>query len=240
MLEIRVLGELAVTADGLTVEPPSSQRAWALLGWLALHPGDHARTAVATRFWPAVLDSSARQSLRSTIWALRRALGPCGEGALAVSRDRIGLAAERVWIDWIEWERALAAGDLERAVALCRGPLLADCDDDWAWEPRDEHRDALGEALGLLARRASLVGDHAAAVRWARRRVTVDPLAETATRELMRTLAGAGDRPAALGAYVHLCRRLASALHIAPSAQTRALAVEVQAEPAVALGRPSL
>src|SRR3954453_17772123 len=92
MVRVELLGELTVRAGGRTIEPPRSRRAWSLLAWLALHPGEHPRGAVAARFWPDVLDSSARASLRSAAWALRRALRT--DEALIAGRDRIGLRCE--------------------------------------------------------------------------------------------------------------------------------------------------
>jgi len=91
MVDVRLLGDLEVEAGGKRIDPPASRRAWSLLAWLALHPGEHPRSAVAAAFWPDVLDSSARASLRSAAWALRRALGPAADGALTGGRDRIGL-----------------------------------------------------------------------------------------------------------------------------------------------------
>src|SRR5262249_13061441 len=64
MLRVRLLGELAVeTGEGL-VSPPS-RPARELLAWLALHPGRHPRLELASRFWPDVLETSARASLRT-------------------------------------------------------------------------------------------------------------------------------------------------------------------------------
>src|SRR3954449_8039064 len=94
MLRVSLLGELQAEVEDRPVTAPASRRAWSLLGWLALHPGDHPRGAVAARFWPDVLDSSARASLRSATWNLRRALGPGAEDALVATRDRIGLRCE--------------------------------------------------------------------------------------------------------------------------------------------------
>src|ERR1700760_3113659 len=74
MVHIRLLGSLGIDVDGLPVELPASRRAQALLGWLVLHPGRHSRASLAGRFWPDVLDASARASLRSAVWALRRSL----------------------------------------------------------------------------------------------------------------------------------------------------------------------
>ena len=201
---------------------PPGRRAWALLAWLALHPGEHARGSVAARFWPDVLDSSARASLRSALWELRRALGD--DDALVAGRDRIALRCET---DLAAFDAFVAAGRLEEAVALHRGPLLADLDDDWVLEARDEHAERLGAALARLAAAADRPAD---AVGWARRRLALDPLDENAARDLMRRLAEAGDRPGALAAYDRLSDRLRSALGLAPSAETRALAAEIRAE----------
>src|SRR4051794_12970138 len=133
MLRVQLLGELQADVDGVPVSPPASRRAWSLLAWLALHPGEHARGAVAARFWPDVLDSSARASLRSALWELRRAIGT--DGALNAGRERVSLTCET---DLQAFEAHVAAGRLEQAVALHRGPLLAGLDDDWALEARDE------------------------------------------------------------------------------------------------------
>src|SRR3954453_5102908 len=113
MLHVQLLGELRAEVDGQPVTPPASRRSWSLLAWLAMHPGDHARSAVAARFWPDVLDASARASLRSATWSLRRALGPDAEDALRTSRDRIGLTCST---DLEDFDRTLAAGDLDGAV----------------------------------------------------------------------------------------------------------------------------
>src|SRR3954454_17229759 len=219
MLRVRLLGELAAEIDGRPVAAPASRRAWALLAWLALHPGEHPRGTVAARFWPDVLDSSARASLRSAAWALRRALG--ADDALVGGRDRVGL---RCVTDIAEFDAHCAAGRLEEAVALCRGPLLADLDEDWVLEARDEHAHRVGGALARLAAEAPAGPE---AVGWARRRAALDPLDEEAARDLMRRLAEAGDRPGALAVADRLAERLRTALRLAPSAQTRALVAEL-------------
>jgi DNA-binding SARP family transcriptional activator/tetratricopeptide (TPR) repeat protein len=223
---VRLLGELQAELDGRAVVAPAGRRVWALLAWLALHPGEHPRSAVAARFWPDVLDTSARASLRNAAWALRQLVGE----ALVAGRERIGVRCET---DVAEFDAHVRTGRLEDAVALCRGPLLADFDDDWVLEARDEHAERLG---AVLARLAAAAAAPAESVAWARRRLALDPLDEAAARDLMRRLAQAGDRAAALAAYDRLADRLRTALGLAPSAETRALAGAVrEAEPAPAV-----
>jgi DNA-binding SARP family transcriptional activator len=219
MLYVRLLGELQAEVGDRPVVPPASRRAWSLLAWLALHPGEHPRGTVAARFWPDVLDSSARASLRSAAWALRKALGD--DDALIAGRDRIGLRCET---DIAAFDAHCAAGELEQAVALHRGPLLADLDEDWVLEARDEQSERLGSALARLAATAP----PAEAIAYARRRLALDPLDEEAARDLMRRQIEAGDRPAALATYDRLADRLRTNLGLATSAETRALAASVR------------
>jgi DNA-binding SARP family transcriptional activator/tetratricopeptide (TPR) repeat protein len=231
MLRVKLLGELQADVDGRAVQPPASRRAWSLLGWLALHPGEHPRGTVAAQFWPDVLDASARGSLRNAIWALRRALG-AGD-ALTAGRDRIGLQCAT---DLADFEAHLAAGRCADAAALCRGPLLADLDEDWVLEARDEHAAKVGGAFARLAASAAAPAD---AVAWARRRVALDPLDEEAARDLIRRLADAGDRAGALAAYDRLAERLRAALALAPAGETRELAAAIRVPaPAGAVGEP--
>jgi DNA-binding SARP family transcriptional activator len=225
MVHVRLLGELEVEAGGKRIDPPASRRAWSLLAWLALHPGEHPRSAVAAAFWPDVLDSSARASLRSAAWALRRALGPAADGVLTGGRDRIGLRCET---DLARFEAAVAAGELEAAAECCRGPLLADLDEDWVLEARDEHAHRVSAVLARLAAQASTPQE---AVQLARRRLALDPLDEAAARDLITRLAKADDRSGALAAGDRLRERLRNQLGIAPAPQTRALLARLRDEP---------
>src|SRR5437764_608141 len=132
MLYVRVLGEVGLELDGRPLALPTRRPARALLGWLALHPGVHSRARVAARLWPNVRDDSARVSLRSALAALRSALGLAAEPALIATRTEVGLADEpEVWVDAREFDRWLGTGQVEAAIELCRGELLADFDDDW-------------------------------------------------------------------------------------------------------------
>jgi DNA-binding SARP family transcriptional activator len=200
MLRMRLLGTFEVEWDGSPVEPPSSHRAWALLAWLALHPGTHPRAVVASAFWPDVLDTSARASLRSALWALRRALGPTAGAVLRVGRDRVGLEADgaAVWVDVVEFDRLATAGRLQEAAAMACGELLAGLDEDWADDAREIHRATLVRVLEKLAKAAQEAGDAAAVLHWTRRLAALDPLAEEPQRRLMELLAATGDHAAAL------------------------------------------
>ena len=229
MLRVELFGGVRATIDGRPVQAPARRRGWSLLAWLALHPGLHARGGVAASFWPDVLDQSARGSLRSALWSLRRALGPGGDDYLVITGDRIGIdPAGGVWVDALAFDELVAGGRLEEAVELCRGPLLAGVEEDWAVRAADEHRDRLADVLERLAAAAEAGGDVAEAVRLTRRQTALDPFGEEAHRRLMRRYAEANDLPAALNVYARLVDRLRGELRLAPSAATRALAAELR------------
>ncbi len=229
MLRVGVLGQLTVEVDGSGVELPTSRRARALLGLLAIERRTHSRSQLAARFWPDVLDESARTSLRAALSALRKVLGPDADGYLLAGRDTVALAGEAlVWTDIAEFESLVAAGRSAEALALSRGELLEGLDDEWILHARDEQRDRVVQALGRLAADAEASGELREAAALTRRQIALDPLAEEPSRELIRRLAAAGDRPAALTAYRRLQDRLRSDLGIAPSAQTRELVDSVR------------
>ena len=195
MLCARLLGALEVELDGAVIDSPVSQRPWALFAYVALAPRPVTRGELASRFWPDVLDQSARASLRSALWTLRRHL----DDALVVEGERIGLADEPdVWLDVREFER-LAGGDPAGALELCRGDLLEGLEDDWAVSARDRHRERVIELLEQLALEADDRGDARGALDLTRRQVERDPLrrggSPTADR---RGSSAAGDRASAM------------------------------------------
>ena len=229
MLRICVLGELSIEGSSRQIEPGGSWRARSLLAWFALNPGAHPRGEVASRFWPDVLDSSARASLRNALWALRRALADEADSALIATRDRVGLAGPpEVWVDATAFREHVAAEAFEEALALSRGELLAGLDEEWVYEQRDLYREALSDLLERVAARAEADGDAAGAIAATRRRASLDPLAEDAQRALIARLARSGDRAGALTAYDRLRDRFRRELGISLSDATRALIHEVR------------
>ena len=152
MLRVRLFGAFALESEGVALPMPERRRACSLLGWLALHPGMHPRSEVAGRFWPDVLDSSARKSLRTELVAVRHALGAAGEGVLVATRDTVGLVGDAVFVDAREFERLVREGRLEEAVELCDGELLPGLDAEWVYEARESHRRPLRRRAGAPGR----------------------------------------------------------------------------------------
>lgn len=227
VLRIRVVGVVAAEVDGVAVALPPG-RSTELLAWLAAHPGMHARNRLAPIFWPDVSDTTARASLRTALWSLRKALGPAAD-ALVVERAAVGLAGDDVWIDL----HATGADSLE-------GELVPGIEAEWADELRAEHRSARISRLCAAADAAASAGDVVEAATLARRIAALDPYSEEHHRTLLRRLAAAGDHASALREHDQFRQRLWDDLRVRPSPETREVAAGLRStESAPAAGLPT-
>ena len=143
-------------------------------------------------------------------------------------------------MDALRFERLVAAGDVEEALGLWRGPALEDVGEfaaPYAVRLTDLRFDAtvdwLASELGAGRAAAHVAELEALAGR--------DPLNEKVTALLMRALAATGRQAEALAAYESLRTRLAGELGIDPGEQVKAVHLEVlrgkvEAAPAVSNG----
>ncbi len=234
-LQVCLLGQFRLSVDGRPASGPTTARVQSLLAYLLLHAdAPQSRAQLSFAFWPDASESKARNNLRQLLHQLRQAL-PDPDRYLRTDANSVQWATDASFsLDVADFDRAVAeaegagrAGDavrrracLERAVALCQGPLLPSCYDDW-----------IGPARERLARRcedsvAALVGllegqrEYASAISRVRHWLLHDPLDEGAYRWLMRLLALCGDRVAALQAYLQCVDALQRELAAEPSAAT--------------------
>ena len=211
VLEARLVGALEVELNGTAIDSQVSQRPWALFAYLAQAARPVTRAELANTFWPDVLDQSARASLRSALWALRRQIGD----ELVVDGDHVSLR-DLAWVDVRD------GGVLE----LCRGELLDGLEDEWALQARERHRE---HVIALLEEQAQ-VAEPQEAIRLTRLQTARDPFDEQAHRRLIERLADAGDRAGAIRTYDALAERLRRELGVAPSAATRELVEGLRVE----------
>ena len=133
MREFRIIGPLEVLLDGLPVEL-GGQRQRALLAALLVHHGQVVSTdRLVDLVWGESAPKTATTSLQNAVSQLRRALGA---DVLETRAPGYVLAVEPDGIDAVRFERLLAqarsvpaaerAGLLRTALALWRGPALAD------------------------------------------------------------------------------------------------------------------
>jgi hypothetical protein len=110
-------------------------------------------------------------------------------------------------LDTAEFEAAVKAGALERAVGMYRGDLLPDCYGDWVMPERERLHQLHNAALQRLLEQAEDARDYTAALGYAQQLAREDPLCETHCRRLIHLQMLAGDRAGALRTY-HACATL--------------------------------
>jgi DNA-binding SARP family transcriptional activator/predicted ATPase len=247
-LSVELLGAPRVTVDGQPISV-DTRKAIALIAHLATTNQPTSRDVLAALFWPEYDQERARASLRRTLSALRKGLGPFGDWLLT-EHDDVGLGHAReadVQVDVRRFTALLAAIEthghgsedaceaclepLSEAAALHKGDFLAgfslrDCAEFEEWQrfQAESFRRLLAAALERLARLAGRMGKHAEAIAAARRRLSLDLLHEPAHRELMLAYASAGERTAALEQYRRCVRTLDEELGVAPLPETTQLA----------------
>ncbi|MEU9637735.1 BTAD domain-containing putative transcriptional regulator [Streptomyces tendae] len=251
-MRYRILGTTQVLRPDGTAVPLGGARLRALLTVLALRAGRAVPTGLLVEeVWDGDPPADAPGALQALVGRLRRALG-ADSVASADGGYRLAAAPDDVDLHRFdrlagEGARALADGDpakaavvLDDALALWRGPVLADLPDRTAeaarWETRHfealraRHTAALdlGQAEHALPELTALCDGH--------------PLDEPLQALRLRALRDTGRTAEALAAYESVRRVLADRLGTDPGRELRALHAELLSPspaPAPAPGRPS-
>ncbi|MEU9240427.1 BTAD domain-containing putative transcriptional regulator [Streptomyces sp. NPDC048385] len=239
----------ALRPDGTAV-PVGGARLRALLTVLALRPGRAVSAGLLVdEVWGEDPPADAPGALQALVGRLRRALGAAavdsadGGYRLVAAPDEVDLHRfERLTGEGLralaDGDPAKAAGVLDDALALWRGPALADLPDRTAEAARVDVRRldalrarhtaalALGEAERSLPELTALCDAH--------------PLDEPLQALRLRALGATGRGAEALAAYDDVRRLLADRLGSDPGPELRSLHAELlDPAPAVSAGRPA-
>lgn len=202
-----------------------SRKAKWLLALLVLSGGKPvARSVVAGILWPGSESTTALTNLRSVVNDLRQALGDQAHRLQIPDRKTLAFDLDQVDVDVLAFDAAIQSKELERAVALYTGPLLQDCDEDWAMVERGARERACLASLYDLAGKA----DPVAAVTYLQRAVEIAPWQDVFRRELMEAHVRAGDLNAALVSYREYAQALRAEMGGAPDSQTTELYVRLR------------
>ncbi len=231
MLRLKTFGGLAIQRDGAPVEGAGAQRRRLALLALLAAAGDRgmSREKVLGMLWPDSDPDRGRKNLAQAVYALRRDLG--AEEVITGSMD-LRVNPDLLSSDLAEFRAAVLAGRDAEAVARYYGPFLDGLYLDEAPEFErwaDTERQALAhEYIHALERLARAAPDPRAALPWWRKLANADPLSAPAALGLMRALAGAGDRGAALQHYRVYEMLLRQELDLVPDPEIRGLAEELR------------
>ncbi|MEX0810057.1 MAG: BTAD domain-containing putative transcriptional regulator [Dongiaceae bacterium] len=225
-LTLTLLGEPQLAdADGADIPVPS-RKSLALLAYLAASRGQSAsREKLMGLLWGDRFDQQARQSLRQTLYSLRKLLGPPGEDAIGVAGDNVALNTAAICTDLAEFERLAASSEPDQLLAaarLYRGPLLAGFSirdvafTEWLEAERTRLQDVAAAVLYRLGKHYKATGRYEEALAIARRLLDINPLREKSHRLIMRIQAKSGDRSQALMQYQRCAELLHKELGVEP------------------------
>lgn len=107
-VQLRLLGPLALIANGRAVELPASRKARALLAYLAMSPKPVSRGRLCELLWDGPNDP--RGELRWCLSKIRRVLDEAGHGSVVTGSDTIALDLHDCCLDALDVSNAAEAG----------------------------------------------------------------------------------------------------------------------------------
>jgi predicted ATPase/DNA-binding SARP family transcriptional activator len=251
-----LLGRLQIEHRQLGVITLTNRKAIGLLAYLLIESNHaHSREFLLSLLWPDLPTAAAQNNLRVTWAQLQKALGtsasdeqphligdrlslrfnPLSDHELDVARFNTLIEASRLPPHPDAGDSTEYAAGLTQAIDLVRGDFLeefslGDClqFDDWLTLQREHIRVQVISVLEQIAAFHEHAGQLAEAERYTRRLIKYEPLNESAYRQLMRVLARADQRAAALEAYETCRRMLATELGLAPAVETMRLAEQIR------------
>ena len=254
-MEFLILGPVEARQGDRTLRV-SGAKERAVLSYLLIHanelvPADR----IIDEIWGAEAADSARQSLRVRVSELRKALraGAASAGDLIQSRGAgYILVLDPDQLDLLQFERLLergrraiaddrpetAAQTLRAALALWRGPALADVlDEPFAQAATARLEELRFSALELRIQADLTVGLDAEVVGELRTLVAEHPLRERLCGQLMLALYRSGRQAEALETYHEARQTLVAELGLEPSPALRSLEQAIlRQDPALVLG----
>ncbi|MCB0073418.1 MAG: hypothetical protein KDE20_18240, partial [Caldilineaceae bacterium] len=247
-INCRFFGVFQITLDGEAIAGFHSDKARALLAYLALEPDEHQRAELAALLWPDIANNHALTNLRSTLHRLRQTLDAAAPGTagrlLTVTRQTVRFNLGFAQVDVLRFRALLNdtavapedLGRLEAAVALYRGELLAGFGiadaapfEEWLLLRREFYHQQAVLALRTLVTAYETAGRYEAGYALASRLFDLDPYLEATVRQKMRLLARMGHADQALDQFEQLRKRLRTELGTDPAPESIALIGQIAA-----------
>jgi len=220
-MEFRILGPLEVFENGRRLDVGGAKQR-ALLAILLLHANEVVSTdRLIDALWEDDAPETGRKALQVYVSQLRKTLG---KERIATRSPGYRLQVEPDELDLSRVQRLLDNGQAAEALALWRGPALA----DFSYERFAHGEITRLEDLRLVCLEARIVDDlgcgrHAAVVGELEALVREHPLRERLRAQLMLALYRSGRQAEALEAYQHAREALVEELGIEPGRSLREL-----------------
>lgn len=243
VLEILLFGGLEIRLHRTPASTFISNKAPALLAYLAVTRRAHQRDTLAALLWGEMGEADAKNNLRQALTSLRKALDPY----LEITRDTVAFRQDSSYVlDVAEFETALRALNhegiegkiphLQAAIERYRGDFLegflvrdAPEFEEWALAQRTRYRELALQAMHKLTACYLDVADYPAAIDAATRLLTLDAWREEGHRQLMVALARTGQLAAALSQYQRCRALMREAFDAEPAEETTRLYERIRA-----------
>jgi predicted ATPase/DNA-binding SARP family transcriptional activator len=224
MVEIRLFGGVSATGDGGTAVDVGPAKCQTVLAALALSAGRAVPVArLVTMVWGDDPPRTADKTLQSYVTRLRKGLGP---DAIARAGSAYRLDLDGAVVDVLRFQRLLAAGDTEAALAEWTGTPLAGLDAPGLTPMVDALVEQwLGAVEVHLTRRIET--DAAAVIGWLTELTASHPFREGLWALLMTALYRVGRQADALAAYSRARGHLVEELGVEPGPRLRELEASI-------------
>jgi TolB-like protein/DNA-binding SARP family transcriptional activator len=229
---LRLLGgfELAVIPGGHRVQS-LGKRERALLAYLALSSdGREQRRKLAALLWEHSGEQAALDSLRTSLWRLRKALGDSQHRIVASEAEDIVLDLAAFDVDAIAFRRLAvhsAREALEAAASLYSAEFLdgfsidSEEFENWRRAEAMRYRDEIIDVLTRLMMQLGQRGEAKAAIEVGNRILRLEPLHDAVVRRLMQLYGETGRRGAAIEVYRAHDGAMRAELNGKPEPETR-------------------
>jgi DNA-binding SARP family transcriptional activator len=224
-LRIGLLGQPHFALGDVAFKFSARPKCVPLLAYLLLHRVRPVpRDTLAFLLWADDTEEDARAKLRRHLNHAQNALPEAPVAWILADSETVQWNPETNFqLDVDEFERLLATEARAQAVTLYAGDLLESLGDEWLLSSRERLRSLYLRALAELVLEHRSARRFAAAIEYAQRILTVDPLREDAVRQLITVRYESGDRAGALQEFERFARQLRAELDVAPMPETTAL-----------------
>jgi len=223
-LHVRVLGSVEASVGGREVTLGAGKPR-ALFALLALHAGEAVSAdRLIEGIWGEQPPATAAKMLQVYVSQLRKALAAAGEDGAIVTRAHgyeLHIGADDC--DALRFERLLAGGAARQALALWRGPPLADVVEPFAEVEARRLEERRLDAVELAIDDDLAAGRHGEVIAELETLVAEQPLREKLHAQRMVALYRVGRQADALEAYREARAILVEEVGIEPGPQLRAL-----------------
>ena len=224
---VYLLGAFRVELKTQSIRLPT-RKIEALLAYLILNPGAHAREKLASLFWGDSSDTAARGSLRKALTLLRKHIS---NDLIIADRETVQVNPSfPVWVDVNAFETQAQELLLDPSPDLHRfneiiypDDLLSNFYDDWILPLREHYHGLFLDVMLRAVEQSRAQSEYKLAIKYARDILAIDIANERAHQHLMFCYITLGDRNKALGQYETCQRALRDELAVEPTRETRAL-----------------